>query len=122
MRQYRTSIIGKYTLTDVAPGDYVLEIARAGFLPRYGRISVSSASNPYIGHREILAGDINNDLTINDKDLSAIRTRVELYGSPIYDSRYDFNGDKQTNNVDVDVIRVNLGASVLIYQETVDLY
>ncbi|MCL2511240.1 MAG: hypothetical protein FWF09_04240, partial [Bacteroidales bacterium] len=51
--------IGKYIFTDIAPGDYLLEISRQGFLVRYGVITVTG--NDYLGHRELIAGDVNGD-------------------------------------------------------------
>jgi hypothetical protein len=112
-----TAPIGKYTLENVVPGEYVLEIARQGFMPRYGIINVSN--NDYIGHREILGGEVNNDLVINELDLSAAFSELgTVYGLPFYNWKYDFNGDRRIDNADVQIIRVNLGATKMIDLET----
>jgi len=110
--------IGKYKFEDVAPGDYILAITRRGFLPRYGKITV--AASEYLGHREILGGDVNGDLVINDKDLSAITTKVGRYQTPPYNPTYDLRGSKSVTSGDVGIIRFNLGANTMIYQETKD--
>jgi hypothetical protein len=113
-----TAHIGKFTFENIAVGDYVIEISRLGFLTRYGIITVEG--DDYIGHRELLGGDVNGDLMINDKDLSAIRSKMGIYGSTIYDWKYELNGDKSIDAFDANVIRINLGAYCTIYQETFD--
>ena len=109
-------IIGKYIFEDVVPNDYVLEIARKGFLPRYGVISIKGGG--YLGHRELLGGDVNGDLVINEKDLSAIQAKMSTYGSSVYNWIYDLDGNQSINSMDADIIRMNLGVNISIYQET----
>jgi hypothetical protein len=113
-----TAPIGKYAFENIAGGNYVLEISRPGFLTRYGVITVEG--DDYLGHRELLAGDVNGDLMINEKDLSAVRLKTGEYGSAAYDSKYDLNGDQSCNNSDAGIVRFNLGAYCTIYQETFD--
>jgi hypothetical protein len=110
--------IGKYTFKNLAPGDYVLEIARQGFITRYGAITISG--NGYIGHRELLAGDVNGDLKIDEKDFSTIRPKSGAYQSPNYTWKYDLTGNKAINESDVQVIRINMGVFSDIYKETED--
>jgi hypothetical protein len=75
----------------------------------------------YLGHREILAGDLNGDLLISEKDLSAMFPKTDRsYGFPLYDWKYDFDGDGMIDNVDIQCIRTNLGSQRTIYQETKD--
>jgi hypothetical protein len=111
-----TTPIGRYTFDGIAPGTYVLEIARQGFLTRYGVITVSSSS--YLGHRELLAGDVNSDITMNAKDLSAISPKQGAYNTSNYAWKYDTNGDKNTSKQDVQIIQINLNAYITIYEET----
>jgi hypothetical protein len=114
-----TATIGKYIFEDVASGDYVLEITRQGFLSRYAVITISSSS--YLGHREILGGDVNGDLLIKENDLTTTYPKTgRIYGLPLYNWKYDFDGDGKINNSDLQVIRTNLGAERTIYQETKD--
>jgi hypothetical protein len=113
-----TREIGKYFFKTVAPGEYVLEIARQGFLTRYGVIKIEK--DGYIGHRELLGGDVNGDMMIDSKDLSAIRPKMSVYGLPNYMWKYDLNGDKNINEFDIQVIFMNLNAYSTIYQEAED--
>ena len=114
-----TVSIGKYKFENIAPGRYVIEIARQGFLTRYAEITVTG--NNYLGHRELLGGDINGDMMINEKDLSAIQSKTNTgYGSGGYNHVYDFDGNKSINSDDVNIIRLNLNAYPTIYQETED--
>jgi hypothetical protein len=108
--------IGKYIFEDVAAGEYVLEISRQGFLTRYGVIKVEG--DDYLGHRELLGGDVNGDLVINAKDISTLP--IAILGTSAYKCRYDINGDRNINSFDINIIQVNLGAYVTIYQETFD--
>jgi hypothetical protein len=111
-------VIGKYYFTDLAPDDYVLEISRQGFLTRYAQITVGAGGNLYLGHREILAGDVNGDRKIDDKDLSAIRPKVASHGSSNFAWKYDFDGNGVINNTDIGIIRLNLNALSSIYLDT----
>jgi hypothetical protein len=109
--------VGKYVFERVAPGDYILEISRQGFLSRYGLVTVVDKSD-YFGHREILGGDVNGDGMITEKDLTTIRPKMSMYGSPFYNVMYDFDGNKAINNNDVGIIRLIFGAYSTIYEET----
>ena len=113
-----SSNIGKFSLENVPAGNYVIEISRHGFLTRYGIITVTG--DMYSGHRELLGGDVNGDLMINEKDLSVIRTKMSSYGSTMYESKYDLTGSKSINTSDINIIRINNGAYATIYQETTD--
>jgi len=111
--------IGKYIFEDIAPGEYILEIARQGFITRYGRIIVEDSE--YLGHREILGGDVNGDLMINEKDLSTIYSKSSAYGKTSYEWKYDINGDGSVNGNDAVIIRINMNAKSDIYQEAFDI-
>ena len=109
--------IGWYVFDDVASDDYILELSRQGFLSRYGEINTGDL---YLGHREMLGGDVDGDMKIDEKDYSAIRAKESVYGNTNYDVRYDLTGDKGVNSLDFNIIRVNFGANNAIYQETED--
>ena len=112
------SHIGKYKFEDITAGSYVIEITRPGFLTRYGVITVEG--DDYLGHREILAGDVNGDMMITEKDLSTIRTKISNYGSSLYNAAYDLRGTRGVSSGDINIIGINLGAYCTIYQETFD--
>jgi len=111
--------IGKYRFENLAAGSYVIEISRKGFLTRYGVITVEG--DDYLGHRELLAGDVNGDLMITEKDLSTIRTKVSTFDNRLYNSAFDLNGNQFIDISDIDIIRFNIGAYCTIYQEAYDL-
>jgi hypothetical protein len=108
--------IGKYIITGVDSDEYVLEIERPGFLPRYGVISVTG--DAYLGHRELLGGDVNDDLVINEKDIATFQTKISQYNNANYINKYDLDGDKIIDFSDLDIIRVNLNINSNIYKET----
>jgi hypothetical protein len=108
--------IGRYAFEKVAPGDYILEISRQGFLSRYARINIKNSG--YLEHREILGGDVNGDGMINEKDLSTIRTKMSMYGNSLYNVMYDFDGNKNINNIDISIIRLIFGTYSTFYEET----
>jgi len=113
-----TAPLGWFILEDIAPDDYILEISRQGFLTRYAEVHITG--DDYLEHRELLGGDVNGDMKIDEKDYTAIRSKESTIGSTNYDPRYDLNGDKGINSSDFNVIRVNFGAHNTIYQETED--
>lgn len=113
------SNIGLYTLEDVAEGEYILEISRKGFLIRWAKITINS-TNP-LGHRELIPGDVNHDHEINFYDISKINTKASMLGSHRYDPTCDFNGDGYIDyRHDNSVIIFNMGASIELYEETLD--
>jgi hypothetical protein len=113
-----TSHIGKYNFENIPAGDYILEISRPGFLIRYGEVEVGGIANDYLGHREILGGDVNGDGIVNAKDLSAIRPKMGAYGSALYNLLYDFDGNKVINSADINIIRLIYETPINIYEDT----
>ena len=113
-----SSNIGKYIFKNVASGEYVIEISRLGFLTRYGVINVTN--DDYLGHRELLGGDVNGDMVVNEKDISAIRNKSDVYKNSTYKSMYDLNGNGIIDSNDSNIVRFNFNAFNSIYQETRD--
>jgi hypothetical protein len=111
-----TKPIGMYKFEKVAPGDYILEINRPGFLTRFGMITVSASGE--IGHRELLAGDCDGDLEVTRSDLSNISRRISFFGSPLYSPFFDFDGNAMINMDDKRPLIFDLDANVYIYEET----
>jgi hypothetical protein len=110
--------IGVFMFKNVAPDDYIIEISRKGFMVRYGKITIED--DKYLGHRELLGGDLDGNGVIDPKDASLIRPKFFPYGHSMYNWMYDFDGNKIINVDDLNVIRTNIGAYTTIYQETED--
>jgi hypothetical protein len=108
--------IGWFEFEDITPNDYIIEISRQGFVTRYGVVQIYS--DAYLGHREILGGDLNKDMFISEKDVIAIRSKMGKYGDKNYSWTYNLNGDDFINSADIGIINVNFGAHSTIYQET----
>jgi|GEM_PF-4957011 len=68
----------------------------------------------------LVAGDLNGDYIVNEKDLSAIRAVVD--NPAAYNYLRDVNNDGVINNEDIAIIRFFLGSYTTIYQEIQDLY
>ena len=110
--------MGKYALTNVAPADYLMVISRQGFVTRIGKITVTD--NGYIGHRELIAGDVDVDFAVKSTDGSALRARFSQFGTSAYSPKYDLNGDAEINSGDLEYIKTINSANFTIYKETMD--
>ena len=110
--------IGWFLFEDVAPDDYIVEISRQGFLVRYGEVHITS--DDYIGHRELLGGDINGDMKIDAKDVSALRAKMVSYGDTYYEWIYNLKGSNMIGDDDLGILRVNFSIDNTIYTETAD--
>ncbi|MDR2009138.1 MAG: hypothetical protein LBQ22_01480 [Bacteroidales bacterium] len=109
--------IGMYMIERVHEGDYILEISRQGYIIRLGKITISS--DTYLGHREILPGDVNSDFYVNAYDLSKINSKESVHQGNVYDPKYDFNANGTIDfREDNNTIISNFGASIEIYIET----
>jgi hypothetical protein len=110
--------IGKYSLENVTPGDYLLVISRQGFVTRIGKITVSD--DAYLGHRELISGDVDGNFRVNTTDVSAEKQKFYTLGHPQYSPKYDLNGDAVININDFNCVKGNSGANFHIYEETKD--
>jgi hypothetical protein len=112
--------IGIYTLKDVAPGEYIIAVSRKGFVIRFGKITVNASASGYIGHRELLAGDVNESFGVDGNDLIRLRVKSYTYPNPNYDPYYDFYGTGAINSQTNSLLRENMSIEASIYQETMD--
>jgi len=107
--------VGMFTFSGLTPGDYILEIARPGFLTRWAKITVDTHKKS-LGHRELIAGDMNQDLFIDFSDLSLmqfiISTQTEFHPA------YDLNASGQVDEEDFQIIHGNINAYIKIYVES----
>ena len=116
--------LGVFVLEDVADGNYILEIKREGFLTRRTKIRVN-ADQPvqFLEHREIIPGDINDDLLINLADLSQLKMMVGgnfLDPTTNYDPKYDLNADGRIDLLDFNLILKLSGFWFYHYEDTMD--
>jgi hypothetical protein len=111
-----TKPIGYYSFT-VPPGEYVLVLSRAGYLDRYAKIVIHADS--YLGHRELLPGDLNASRNITVADLSLIKSSQSTgFGDGLYKAGYDVDGNKIIGQRELDMVLFYMGATYLIYPET----
>lgn len=111
-----SSDIGIFTFHNVPAGDYILLLSRNGFMNRFAKITVTE--DTWSGHREIIPGDVNEDLIIDMYDISIINTKRSVYGSPRYEPKYDINSDGRINDQDISLILFYIGFSMELYQDT----
>jgi len=124
--QYPVPPVGIYKFMDVPSGRYVLELSRAGYLVRYGKVIVNGSASTIVlglGHRELLPGDVNDDMVIDSLDTGAIMLKSGLvYGGPGYESKYDVNSNLEIDNSDVSLVKFYLGADIEIYEDTDEFF
>ena len=111
-----SNTIGVYTFEGVVSGDYVLVLSRPGYLTRFAKITVTS--DGVLGHREILPGDVDDNLVMNSYDLSKINSKASSYPGSSYDPRYDLNGNGDINQGDISLLLFYLGAHIELYIDT----
>ena len=108
---------GVYQFKSVPAGRYVIAVSRPGFLTRVGMVTVSATGS--LGHREIIAGDINGNAQINSQDVSILNGMpYSTFTSPAYSPSADFNGDGFVNQMDNSILLFNLNFRSTDYQET----
>ncbi|MDR2057331.1 MAG: hypothetical protein LBP83_03440 [Dysgonamonadaceae bacterium] len=108
--------IGLYRLDNVLEGEYVLVLSRPGFISRFAKITVSK--DTLLGHRELISGDVDDNLEINAHDISLLNSKKTSYPSANYNSKYDLNGDGHVDQADISIIRGVINAHIGLYQET----
>jgi hypothetical protein len=115
----RGTTVGIYTLT-ASPGEYILEIKREGYVVRWAKIVVTSVPVQYLGHREIIAGDINENRTIDAADADAIQAKIGAYwnDSGNYEAKYDLNSDGKIDQLDYNIVVKFLNFNISHYVET----
>jgi len=109
-----TAPVGMFTFTNVAPGEYILEISREGYIVRWGKVTITE-NGMSLGHRELIAGDINGDYLIDMSDVNNATTSEQ---GGVYDSQYDIDGDKVVDGRDTQIIIGNINAYIGTYVET----
>ena len=110
--------VGMFTFKNITPGKYILEISRQGYLIRLGKVTID-ADGMSLGHRELIAGDVNNDFTIDGADISNIKPNFFDATNGVFAPQYDLNGDGNVNIDDRQIIINNMNANIYTYLETI---
>ena len=109
--------VGLYTFENVEEGDYILILSASGFVTRYAKIHIGS-DDP-LGHRELIAGDFDNDGFVDQRDATQIKAMQTCYPNAQYNAMYDLNGDKHVDATDINfVVELNFGFCFRFYKET----
>jgi hypothetical protein len=111
--------VGMYKFENLVPGTYILEISRPGYLTRWGQITIEEDGTS-LGHREIIAGDVNSDFIIDMSDASNMVSYEyeKVNGIGNYNPLYDLDGDGEIGGRDIEIIIDNVPANIGIYVET----
>ena len=109
---------GNYQL-DLAPGSYVLEFERAGYLTRYTQITVGS-SDVTVPDKTLLKGDVNGDGVVNQTDRTLVSEKIAVqYPSAGYDPACDFDGNGSITASDIGDVVLNMNKTIESYGENV---
>lgn len=104
---------------DLAPGSYVLEFERAGYLTRYTQVTVGS-SNVTVPDKTLLKGDVNGDGVVNQTDRTLVSEKIAVqYPSAGYDPACDFDGNGSITASDIGDVVLNMNKTIESYGENV---
>jgi hypothetical protein len=111
---------GEFTIENVPYGDYVLVIQRPGYLARCMNVTISGAGPGAVelappddgaGVFNLLYGDINGDLVIDDEDLAALMGNWNAgVNSPGYDPACDLDANGRVDNSDALLLMEHYGS------------
>jgi hypothetical protein len=115
--------IGLYQIDEVEAGDYILELKRDGYVARWAKVTVDSdIQMNYLDHRELIPGDVNADLAVNNNDINAIVENFNaVYFSPTQYrpmTRYDLDADGRVVNNDLNLLIIYAGFKYYHYLDT----
>lgn len=104
---------------DLAPGSYVLEFERAGYLTRYTQVTVGS-SDVTVPDKTLLKGDVNGDGVVNQTDTKLVTEAYRKeYPEAGYDPACDFDGNALVSVEDIGMPVSNYGKTIESYGENV---
>lgn len=106
---------GRFAITDVPQGNYILYIDRPGYLPRTLAVSVTAGSPIVIEVQPpdslvflLLPGDVNGDGIVNEADNTLLRTHLfKSYPNPQYLPNADLNADSHIDARDLSLLTSN---------------
>ena len=113
--------VGYYKLSNL-PGNYILEINRAGFVTRWAPITLTTVGAQYQPHREIIPGDVADDnLEIDGSDGTQLFNKIgKNYPQIGYDPAFDLNADGKIDQLDYNIVIKFKTFNYLDYIETDD--
>jgi hypothetical protein len=111
------AFIGIYSFENVPPGDYILVLSRSGYVSRFSEITIL-AEGGFLGHRELVLGDVNWNMQVENVDVSDIKQRFSIFANPDYKARYDINADRKVDAQDVSSVNRVTGFSVIHYSDS----
>ena len=101
---------GAYSFKDIAVGNYVLIFERAGALPLLTYVTVTD-SNVTVPTKELLLGELIQDLSFDGSDIQEILNAQSTYGDENYNALLDIVPDWSLDGTDIQLILTNAGAS-----------
>jgi len=119
--------VGFYEFTNVAPGAYILEISRAGYMVRWAKITVNNTDAVQnLKHREIIPGYVITDdaptyLKIFTNDAAELARLIEqgiYYKGSGYDPKYDLNADGYIDAYDYYLLKKYINFMHEHYEDT----
>jgi len=119
--------VGFYEFANVAPGDYILEISRAGYMVRWAKITVNNTDAVQnLKHREIIPGYVITDdaptyLKIFTNDAAELARLIEqgiYYKGMGYDPKYDLNADGYIDAYDYYLLKKYINFMHEHYEDT----
>jgi len=98
--------VGLYRLRGVMPGNYLLELQRDGFVTRWAKIEVSTTGVQYQEHRELIPGDVVENLSVDTQDETTIKLKMggDYEKNINYEPVYDLNADGKIDQLDYNII------------------
>ena len=112
--------VGLFVIESVAPGNYILEIKRDGYMVRWAKIDVKSETPiQYLGHRELIPGDIGSLLKIDAQGATELLLKKGYYfGHKDYLPEYDLNADGFIDSYDYYLLQKYINFRFYHYEET----
>jgi hypothetical protein len=109
--------IGFYQFNNVKQGTYILTLSRNGYVTRFAKIQVGE-SDVLLGHRELILGDLNGDLKVNEEDIAILRSKM----TQPYNSFYDLDGNLKISVADISLQNFYLYFFYELYKDTKECF
>jgi hypothetical protein len=99
---------GTYTLPEVAPGNYTLQFSAPQHITYKRSVSVLTDAQNTIEPVRLLAGDVDNNQTVDLADATLVGANVGISGMDDV-AHADLNGDNRIDIIDLVLIGGNYG-------------